>query len=132
MKGRPIVIIIQVSLMLCCTVQIRSLNSHANILQFRSLGSMIYVHVYPFCVCNIVMILKWNCLYLFLVCQASFNINQMKLEIHIPHNWLFVWFWFQLLFTGWQEEGPNDRKIGKLCDYAARNPLRIPKVIKCW
>ncbi|CAJ2673239.1 unnamed protein product [Trifolium pratense] len=27
-----------------------------------------------------------------------------------------------------QEEGPNDRKIGKLCDYAARNPLRIPKI----
>ncbi|KAL2320766.1 hypothetical protein Fmac_029735 [Flemingia macrophylla] len=26
-----------------------------------------------------------------------------------------------------QEEGPNDRKIGKLCDYAARNPLRIPR-----
>ncbi|KAL5067192.1 hypothetical protein RYX36_018079 [Vicia faba] len=27
-----------------------------------------------------------------------------------------------------QEEGPNDRKIGKLCDYAAKNPLRIPKI----
>ncbi|TKY53341.1 EFR3-like B [Spatholobus suberectus] len=27
-----------------------------------------------------------------------------------------------------QEEGTNDRKIGKLCDYAARNPLRIPKI----
>lgn len=33
-----------------------------------------------------------------------------------------------LLFTLWQEEGPNDRKIGKLCEYAAKNPLRIPKV----
>lgn len=33
-----------------------------------------------------------------------------------------------ILFMGWQEEGPNDRKIGKLCDYAAKNPLRIPKV----
>lgn len=32
------------------------------------------------------------------------------------------------LFTLWQEEGPNDRKIGKLCEYAAKNPLRIPKV----
>lgn len=28
----------------------------------------------------------------------------------------------------WQEEALNDRKIGKLCDYAAKNPLRIPKV----
>ncbi|XP_058728224.1 protein SEMI-ROLLED LEAF 2 [Vicia villosa] len=27
-----------------------------------------------------------------------------------------------------QEEEPNDRKIGKLCDYAAKNPLRIPKI----
>lgn len=25
-------------------------------------------------------------------------------------------------------EEPNDRKIGKLCEYAARNPLRIPKI----
>ncbi|GLT53622.1 hypothetical protein SLA2020_268810 [Shorea laevis] len=23
---------------------------------------------------------------------------------------------------------PNDRKLGKLCDYASKNPLRIPKV----
>jgi hypothetical protein len=23
----------------------------------------------------------------------------------------------------------NDRKIGKLCEYASKNPLRIPKVI---
>ncbi|KAL0453097.1 UNVERIFIED_CONTAM: protein SEMI-ROLLED LEAF 2 [Sesamum latifolium] len=27
-----------------------------------------------------------------------------------------------------QEEEPNDRKIGKLCEYAAKNPLRIPKM----
>ncbi|CAN1146564.1 Protein SEMI-ROLLED LEAF 2 [Linum perenne] len=27
-----------------------------------------------------------------------------------------------------QEEEPNDRKIGKLCEYAAKNPLRIPKI----
>ncbi|KAG6482348.1 hypothetical protein ZIOFF_058979 [Zingiber officinale] len=27
-----------------------------------------------------------------------------------------------------QDEEPNDRKIGKLCEYASRNPLRIPKV----
>ncbi|CAN8252498.1 unnamed protein product [Cochlearia groenlandica] len=26
------------------------------------------------------------------------------------------------------DEPPNDRKIGKLCEYAARNPLRIPKI----
>ncbi|KAL4031494.1 hypothetical protein IC575_009773 [Cucumis melo] len=26
------------------------------------------------------------------------------------------------------EEGPNDRKIGKLCEYAGKNPLRIPKI----
>ncbi|XP_022983700.1 uncharacterized protein LOC111482240 [Cucurbita maxima] len=26
------------------------------------------------------------------------------------------------------EEGPNERKIGKLCEYAAKNPLRIPKI----
>ncbi|KAI3732997.1 hypothetical protein L1987_64211 [Smallanthus sonchifolius] len=26
------------------------------------------------------------------------------------------------------DEEPNDRKIGKLCEYAARNPLRIPKI----
>ncbi|KAM7264985.1 hypothetical protein ACFE04_002668 [Oxalis oulophora] len=26
------------------------------------------------------------------------------------------------------EEGPNDRKISKLCEYAAKNPLRIPKI----
>ncbi|GAA0148352.1 hypothetical protein LIER_07820 [Lithospermum erythrorhizon] len=28
-----------------------------------------------------------------------------------------------------QEEEPNDRKIGKLCEYAAKNPLRIPKIM---
>jgi len=28
----------------------------------------------------------------------------------------------------WQEAELNDRKIGKLCDYASKNPLRIPKV----
>ncbi|KAL0316819.1 UNVERIFIED_CONTAM: protein SEMI-ROLLED LEAF 2 [Sesamum radiatum] len=27
------------------------------------------------------------------------------------------------------DEEPNDRKIGKLCEYAAKNPLRIPKEI---
>ncbi|VVB16915.1 unnamed protein product [Arabis nemorensis] len=26
------------------------------------------------------------------------------------------------------DEQPNDRKIGKLCEYAAKNPLRIPKI----
>ena len=28
----------------------------------------------------------------------------------------------------WQDAEPDDRKIGKLCEYASRNPLRIPKV----
>ncbi|KAF7804081.1 protein EFR3-like protein B [Senna tora] len=32
------------------------------------------------------------------------------------------------IFPRNQEEGPNDRKIGKLCDYAGKNPLRIPKI----
>ncbi|KZV15899.1 hypothetical protein F511_14538 [Dorcoceras hygrometricum] len=32
------------------------------------------------------------------------------------------------IFPRNQEEEPNDRKIGKLCDYAAKNPLRIPKI----
>ncbi|KAL0383551.1 UNVERIFIED_CONTAM: protein SEMI-ROLLED LEAF 2 [Sesamum calycinum] len=32
------------------------------------------------------------------------------------------------IFPRSQEEEPNDRKIGKLCEYAAKNPLRIPKV----
>lgn len=27
-----------------------------------------------------------------------------------------------------QEAEPNDRKIGKLCEYASKNPLRIPKI----
>ncbi|XP_021281775.1 uncharacterized protein LOC110414724 isoform X2 [Herrania umbratica] len=27
-----------------------------------------------------------------------------------------------------KEEGPNDRKVGKLCDYASKNALRIPKI----
>ncbi|TKY62611.1 EFR3-like cmp44E [Spatholobus suberectus] len=34
------------------------------------------------------------------------------------------------IFPRNQEEGANDRKIGKLCDYAARNPLRIPKIVQ--
>ncbi|KAF3442547.1 hypothetical protein FNV43_RR16463 [Rhamnella rubrinervis] len=32
------------------------------------------------------------------------------------------------IFPRNQEEGPNDRKIGKLCEYASKNPLRIPKM----
>ncbi|PPD69622.1 hypothetical protein GOBAR_DD33489 [Gossypium barbadense] len=31
------------------------------------------------------------------------------------------------IFPHNQEPVPNDRKIGKLCEYAAKNPLRIPK-----
>lgn len=32
------------------------------------------------------------------------------------------------IFPQNQNEEPNDRKIGKLCEYAARNPLRVPKI----
>ncbi|KAI4381500.1 hypothetical protein MLD38_007566 [Melastoma candidum] len=32
------------------------------------------------------------------------------------------------IFPRNQEEEPNDRKIGKLCEYAAKNPIRIPKI----
>ncbi|MBA0716749.1 hypothetical protein Golax_015555, partial [Gossypium laxum] len=31
------------------------------------------------------------------------------------------------IFPRKKEDGPNDRKIGKLCEYASKNPLRIPK-----
>ncbi|XP_022998840.1 uncharacterized protein LOC111493382 [Cucurbita maxima] len=32
------------------------------------------------------------------------------------------------IFPRSQEEEPNDRKIGKLCEYAAKNPFRVPKI----
>ncbi|KAL5543379.1 hypothetical protein UlMin_007163 [Ulmus minor] len=32
------------------------------------------------------------------------------------------------IFPRSQDEEPNDRKIGKLCEYATKNPLRIPKI----
>ncbi|TYH32125.1 hypothetical protein ES288_A01G226500v1 [Gossypium darwinii] len=32
------------------------------------------------------------------------------------------------IFPRNQEEGPNERKIEKLCEYASKNPLRIPKI----
>ncbi|XP_010069301.2 protein SEMI-ROLLED LEAF 2 isoform X2 [Eucalyptus grandis] len=32
------------------------------------------------------------------------------------------------IFPKNQEAEPNDRKIGKLCEYALKNPLRIPKI----
>ncbi|KAG5530830.1 hypothetical protein RHGRI_025709 [Rhododendron griersonianum] len=32
------------------------------------------------------------------------------------------------IFPRSQNAEPNDRKIGKLCEYAAKNPLRIPKI----
>ncbi|KAJ4842642.1 hypothetical protein Tsubulata_013338 [Turnera subulata] len=32
------------------------------------------------------------------------------------------------IFPRNQEDGPNERNIGKLCEYAAKNPLRIPKI----
>ncbi|CAH2058461.1 unnamed protein product [Thlaspi arvense] len=34
------------------------------------------------------------------------------------------------IFPRNQEEGPNDRKIGKLCEYAAKNAVRMPKSAK--
>ncbi|KAL8142947.1 hypothetical protein V2J09_015979 [Rumex salicifolius] len=33
------------------------------------------------------------------------------------------------IFPKSPDEGPNERMIGKLCEYAAKNPLRIPKVM---
>ncbi|XP_057498264.1 protein SEMI-ROLLED LEAF 2-like isoform X1 [Actinidia eriantha] len=32
------------------------------------------------------------------------------------------------IFPRSQDAEPNERKIGKLCDYASKNPLRIPKI----
>ncbi|XP_020268718.1 uncharacterized protein LOC109844168 [Asparagus officinalis] len=32
------------------------------------------------------------------------------------------------IFPKTQDEAPNDRKISKLCEYASKNPLRIPKI----
>uniref|UniRef100_A0ACD5ZF39 Uncharacterized protein n=1 Tax=Avena sativa TaxID=4498 RepID=A0ACD5ZF39_AVESA len=32
------------------------------------------------------------------------------------------------IFPKNQDEPPNDRKIGKLCEYIAKNPLRVPKI----
>uniref|UniRef100_A0A0E0K5Y4 Uncharacterized protein n=1 Tax=Oryza punctata TaxID=4537 RepID=A0A0E0K5Y4_ORYPU len=32
------------------------------------------------------------------------------------------------IFPRSQDEEPNDRKIGKLCEYISRNPLRVPKI----
>ncbi|KAL8494007.1 hypothetical protein ACS0TY_024982 [Phlomoides rotata] len=32
------------------------------------------------------------------------------------------------IFPKSQDDQPNDRMIGKLCEYAAKNPLRIPKI----
>ncbi|XP_057870804.2 protein SEMI-ROLLED LEAF 2 isoform X1 [Cryptomeria japonica] len=34
------------------------------------------------------------------------------------------------IFPKSQDEEPNDRKIGKLCEYASKNPMRIPKIAK--
>lgn len=34
----------------------------------------------------------------------------------------------KLLADVFQEELPNDKKISKLCDYASKNPLRLPKI----
>ncbi|OEL30213.1 hypothetical protein BAE44_0008765 [Dichanthelium oligosanthes] len=32
------------------------------------------------------------------------------------------------IFPSTQEDEPNERRIGKLCDYVARNPHRVPKI----
>ncbi|KAL6873648.1 hypothetical protein ACP4OV_013730 [Aristida adscensionis] len=32
------------------------------------------------------------------------------------------------IFPKTQDEEPNERRIGKLCEYASRNPLRVPKI----
>ncbi|EES04502.2 hypothetical protein BDA96_04G042900 [Sorghum bicolor] len=32
------------------------------------------------------------------------------------------------IFPAKQEDGPNERRIGKLCEYVARNPHRVPKI----
>ncbi|GJN18979.1 hypothetical protein PR202_gb06203 [Eleusine coracana subsp. coracana] len=32
------------------------------------------------------------------------------------------------IFPATQEEEPNERRIGKLCDYVAKNPHRVPKI----
>ncbi|KAK8609218.1 hypothetical protein V6N13_025524 [Hibiscus sabdariffa] len=32
------------------------------------------------------------------------------------------------IFPRRKEDGPNERNIGKLCEYAAKNPLRIPRI----
>ncbi|KAJ7949190.1 ARM repeat superfamily protein [Quillaja saponaria] len=32
------------------------------------------------------------------------------------------------IFPRSQDEEPNDRKIGKLCEYASKNPLRVPRI----
>jgi len=32
------------------------------------------------------------------------------------------------IFPRTQDEEPNERRIGKLCEYASKNPLRMPKI----
>lgn len=34
------------------------------------------------------------------------------------------------IFPRSQDEEPNDRKISKLCEYASKNPMRVPKITK--
>lgn len=34
----------------------------------------------------------------------------------------------RILYVKLQDGQPNDRMIGKLCEYASKNPMRIPKV----
>ncbi|KAF3553990.1 hypothetical protein F2Q69_00010468 [Brassica cretica] len=37
-------------------------------------------------------------------------------------------FAFESLWMRHEEEAPNDRKIGKLCEYAAKNAIRMPEI----
>lgn len=57
----------------------------------------------------------------------------MYLELHTG----IVSWWaaksFNFSFHSILQEGhPNERKIVKLCEYAAKNPFRIPKVVAFW
>lgn len=64
---------------------------------------------------------------------VSFRFWVIVNERHYVPSWLSWCVWFNslppsLLTVFWQKEAPNERKIGKLCDYAAKNALRIPEV----
>jgi hypothetical protein len=60
---------------------------------------------------------KWTC-YLLLI----------QLFCLIYTNFSFNVLAAKMLACSFQDEGPNDRKIGKLCEYISKNPMRVPKV----